>query len=97
LVFIKAKNGRRFIDHVYHSRHRYRTPLLCQLLLTPSRVIDWLYGVQTAQPDRQADDSLTPESLTDAERLRIVHRMITSCPAEGGAGINPKQGEWKEV
>ena len=61
------------------------------------RVKDWLYGVRAAQPDRETQNILTSQPLTDAERLRIVYSMITSPRGEGGAGITPKQGDWKNV
>ena len=62
-----------------------------------SRVKDWLYGVRAAQPDKETQTSLTSQPLTQAERFRIVHHMITSPREEGGAGLTPKQGEWKNV
>ena len=40
---------------------------------------------------------LTRQPLTEAERYRIVHHMITSSEEEGGAGITPKHGRWKQV
>ena len=68
------------------TRHVYR-----------SRVKDWLYGVRAAQPDEETHDALIKDPLTQAERYRIIHHMITSPTDEGGAGITPKQGQWKEV
>ena len=62
-----------------------------------SRVKDWLYGVRAAQPDREAHNTLTREPPTQGERYRIIYHMITSPKEEGGAGITPKQGQWKEV
>lgn len=62
-----------------------------------SRVKDWLYGVRAAQPDKETQRSITGQALTQAERFRIVHDMITSPREEGGAGINPKEGEWQNV
>lgn len=35
--------------------------------------------------------------MTEAERYRIIHQMLTNSKAEGGAGITPKEGEWKNV
>ena len=58
---------------------------------------DWLYGIRAAQPDRETQNSLTSQPLTEAERYRIVHHMITSPREEGGAGITPKHGQWKNV
>lgn len=61
------------------------------------RVKDWLYGIRAAQPDRETQSLMTSQPLTEAERYRIVHHMITSPREEGGAGITPKHGQWKEV
>jgi len=63
----------------------------------PQRVKDWLYGVRAAQPDKETQSSLTSQPLTEAERYRTVHHMITSPRQEGGAGITPKHGDWKTV
>lgn len=35
--------------------------------------------------------------MTEAERYRIIYETITCPQEEGGAGITPKQGEWKHV
>lgn len=35
--------------------------------------------------------------MTEAERLRIIHHLITSPWSEGGAGVTPKEGQWKNV
>ena len=35
--------------------------------------------------------------MTEAERYRIIHQMMTNPKEEGGAGITPKDGEWKDV
>ena len=35
--------------------------------------------------------------MTEAERYRIIYEMITNPKDEGGAGITPKEGEWKDV
>ncbi|MCJ1470990.1 hypothetical protein MMC07_009638 [Pseudocyphellaria aurata] len=62
-----------------------------------SRVKDWLYGVRAAQPERETGNASTAQDLKEAERLRIVHHLITSPKEEGGAGIIPKEGQWKNV
>ena len=62
-----------------------------------SRVKDWLYGVRAAQPDREAEDSMTKDPLYEAERLRIVHHLITGPKEDGCAGITPKHDPWKNV
>ena len=63
----------------------------------PGRVKDWLYGIRPAQPDRETHDSLTSQPLTEAERYRTVHQLITGPKEEGNAGIVPTHGEWKNV
>ncbi|CUS07791.1 unnamed protein product [Tuber aestivum] len=62
-----------------------------------SRVKDWLFGVRPAAPDKETQRSLDKEPLTEAERLRIVHKLITLPVGEGGAGITPEQGPWTLV
>lgn len=61
------------------------------------RVKDWLFGVRAAQPDQDTSDALSRQSLTEAERYRMIHHLITSPPEEGGAGVVPKDGQWKYV
>ena len=61
------------------------------------RVKDWLHGLRSAQPDREAHDSHNAAPMPESERFRIVHHLITCTPSEGGAGITPKSGEWKHV
>ncbi|KAB8290450.1 hypothetical protein EYC80_010881 [Monilinia laxa] len=62
-----------------------------------SRVQDWLYGVRTAAPEKNMQEALSAEPMTEAERLRLVYLLITKPRNEGGAGITPKKGEWKGV
>ena len=62
-----------------------------------SRIKDWLNGVRHVQPNSDVANILTSEPLSDAERLRQIHHMICSSREEGGAGITPKHGEWKNV
>lgn len=54
---------------------------------------DWLYGLRNTQPG----GSNSPEADTDAERLRVIHFMITAPNEYGGADIIPKHGQWKNV
>lgn len=61
------------------------------------RVKDWLFGVRPAAPDKETQRSLDKEPLTEAERLRVVHKLITLPVGEGGVGITPKQGPWTLV
>lgn len=43
------------------------------------------------------DKSLEEEPITEAERLRLVYMLIHKPQNEGGAGITPRSGEWKQV
>ncbi|KAG9625672.1 DUF590-domain-containing protein, partial [Aureobasidium melanogenum] len=62
-----------------------------------SRVKDWIHGVRSAAPPKETRKSLEEEPLHEAERYRIIYRMITNSEEEGGAGKTPKEGEWKNV
>ena len=62
-----------------------------------SRIKDWLHGVRQIQPIKETAQTLVKEPLTDAERLRQIHHIITCPDEEGGAGILPGWGEWKNV
>ena len=62
-----------------------------------ARVRDWLHGARQAQPDGGTETALAKDPLKPAERYRLVYHMITAEPSEGGAGITPKHGEWKDV
>jgi len=62
-----------------------------------SRVRDWMHGVRSAAPDKETRTALEAEPLYEAERLRIIYQLITNPTEEGGAGITPKEGEWKNV
>jgi anoctamin-10 len=62
-----------------------------------SRMKDWLHGIRQIQPLKDAATALTEEPLTPAERLRQIHNMINHPKPDGGAGITPKTGEWKNV
>lgn len=66
-------------------------------MLIRNRVKDWLYGLRAAQPDRETHNALNDSAPTEGERFRIVYHLITSPPQEGGAGIRPKSGDWKNV
>ena len=61
------------------------------------RVNDWLHGVRQAQPDRDTQNLLTSDPLTNAERLRLIYQLITGLKSDGGAEITPGKGEWKNV
>lgn len=62
-----------------------------------SRVNDWIHGIRAAAPEKETRVALQGEPLYEAERLRIIHRLITNPQDEGGAGITPKEGEWENV
>ncbi|KAL8755540.1 MAG: hypothetical protein Q9199_003557 [Rusavskia elegans] len=62
-----------------------------------SRVKDWLHGVRAAEPAKDTQDTVSGQDLTEAERFRIIHHLITSPTEEGGAGVTPKEGRWKNV
>lgn len=53
--------------------------------------------MRPAEPAREIQSTLEGQSLTEAERFRIIHHLITSPREEGGAGIIPKEGQWKNV
>lgn len=56
-----------------------------------------MHGVRSAAPDKETRAALEAEPLYEAERLRIIYQLITNPTDEGGAGITPKEGEWKNV
>ncbi|PBP15808.1 DUF590-domain-containing protein [Diplocarpon rosae] len=62
-----------------------------------SRLQDWLYGVRTVAPEKDIQKAIDGEPITEAERLRLPYLLITKPRSEGGAGITPKEGEWKGV
>ncbi|KAH0543695.1 hypothetical protein FGG08_002011 [Glutinoglossum americanum] len=62
-----------------------------------SRIKDWLHGIRLTAPEKETEKLLASEPLTDSERLRIAYFLITSPESEGGAGITPQKGEWKNV
>jgi anoctamin-10 len=65
--------------------------------LTEFRVRDWINGVRAAAPKKETEQALKEEPLYEAERLRIIYQLITNPVTEGGAGITPKEGIWKDV
>lgn len=58
---------------------------------------DWVHGVRTAEPKKETKRVLEAEPLTEAERLRVIYRLITQSSTEGCAGITPGEGVWKNV
>ena len=65
--------------------------------LTALSVNDWIYGIRTESPDQNLSHSMSAEPWHEAERLRVIYQLITEPETEGGAGITPKAGEWKQV
>ncbi|KAI1079212.1 DUF590-domain-containing protein [Whalleya microplaca] len=61
------------------------------------RVQDWLYGVRTTAPEKDVKKEFSNEAVSEAERLRTVYLLMTKRKNEGGAGITPKVGQWKDV
>ncbi|KAI1434541.1 DUF590-domain-containing protein [Xylaria sp. CBS 124048] len=61
------------------------------------RIQDWLYGVRAAALDKDITRAFETEPVTEAERLRLVYLLITLPRNEGGAGITPNKGQWKQV
>ncbi|KAG0330146.1 hypothetical protein BGZ99_008009 [Dissophora globulifera] len=66
-------------------------------------VHDWLKGVKVAdtveteellKPVKLRDQSL--DDLTDSDRIRLIHDLITDDPNEGGAGIVPDPDSYVE-
>lgn len=70
----------------YLANHIYR-----------ERVQDWLYGVRISTPDKDVGNEFTNQPVAEAERLRTVYLLITKPKNEGGAGITPNVGQWKNV
>ncbi|KAJ5117021.1 hypothetical protein N7456_001369 [Penicillium angulare] len=60
-----------------------------------SRVRDWLYGIRNTEPEPA--DAIDLATETEADRLRVISHLITLPVQEGGAGITPQHGEWKNV
>ncbi|KAG9306899.1 hypothetical protein G9A89_002568 [Geosiphon pyriformis] len=61
-----------------------------------ARVHDWLKGVRIRDID---DDNVSGSdvSLNEAERLRLVHDIITRSTNDDGAGIYPRLGDFELV
>jgi anoctamin-10 len=97
LLFVRVASDEHLFGEVYRSRCAYLLLLITYQPLTTSRVRDWIHGVRTAAPSKVTRESLEAEPLYEAERLRIIYQLITHPISEGGAGITPKEGEWKNV
>jgi hypothetical protein len=94
LVFVRVGSQEHLWAEVYRSRHVF---LSLKSIANARSVNDWINGVRTESPDQNLSHSMSAEPLHEAERLRIVYQLITEPQSEGGAGITPKHGEWKEV
>ncbi|CAG8597734.1 22952_t:CDS:2 [Cetraspora pellucida] len=57
-----------------------------------SRIHDWLVGARIRDIDENIDGP-----LSDAERLRLVHDIITNPLSEGGANINPGLSDFELI
>ncbi|KAF9932960.1 hypothetical protein FBU30_006946 [Linnemannia zychae] len=65
------------------------------------RIHDWLTGVKVADT-AEAEEMLKPakirdgslDDLTEGDRIRLIHDLITGQPSEGGAGIYPTDNEY---
>ncbi|PKX93403.1 anoctamin family protein [Aspergillus novofumigatus IBT 16806] len=83
-------------------RHGYGSSLLVCVrvprdylgrMIQESRVKDWLYGIVHELP--VASDYA--EAETPAEELRSVYHAVTWQRHQGGAGITPRIGKWKNI
>ncbi|KAI0972645.1 DUF590-domain-containing protein [Xylaria arbuscula] len=61
------------------------------------RVQDWLFSVRASAPEKDIAKEFENDPITEAERLRLVYLLITKPKNDGGAGITPKAGRWKQV
>jgi anoctamin-10 len=60
-------------------------------------VSEWLHGVRLIAPDENTRASIDEEDITNAERLRVVHLLITSPERDGGAGVTPGLNGWNYI
>lgn len=56
---------------------------------------DWLYGITQIRP--AGDSQATIEGETEAEDLRSIYHLVSWQRKDGGAGITPNWGRWKNV
>ena len=97
LVFTRVASDKRLRYEVHRSRSVCRTLQDGDRRIIIPSVKDWLHGIRAAEPDKDNTEPVTSQSLTQAERYRLVYHMITNPREEGGAGITPKEGQWKHV
>ncbi|POS82937.1 hypothetical protein EPUL_004654, partial [Erysiphe pulchra] len=58
---------------------------------------DWLIDANNTPTPSSIHMNFQENLITEAERLRLVHTLITSPISEGGVGLTPKSNEWKNV
>jgi len=97
LLFVRVASDEHLYGEVYRSRYAPIRAITRLVLTTTYSVRDWVHGVRTAAPPKETKEALEAEPLYEAERLRIIYQLITNPTHEGGAGITPKDGEWKGV
>jgi len=97
LLFVRVASDEHLYGEVYRSRYAPIRSITRLVLTTTHSVRDWVHGVRTAAPPKETKEALEAEPLYEAERLRIIYQLITNPTHEGGAGITPKDGEWKGV
>ncbi|KAI9487752.1 MAG: calcium-activated chloride channel-domain-containing protein [Benjaminiella poitrasii] len=62
------------------------------------RVRDFLLGVRVDDIEKESDAiDRTFQDLTEAERLRLIHEILTLPESEGGAGISPLVDKYVET
>ncbi|EQL01518.1 Anoctamin/TMEM 16 [Ophiocordyceps sinensis CO18] len=62
-----------------------------------ARLQDWLHGVRISGPETDPSRAFEDEPVTEAERLRLGHDIITRPINEGGAGVGEVGGGSKFV
>ncbi|BFZ57345.1 hypothetical protein PYCC9005_004397 [Savitreella phatthalungensis] len=60
-----------------------------------ARQRDWLAGIRLAVPE--VNQSIFEDPITDAERLRLVHLILTAPEEDGGAALTPGLHPWRRV
>ncbi|KAJ7114116.1 calcium-activated chloride channel-domain-containing protein [Mycena epipterygia] len=66
---------------------------LVQTLIHRERNSDFLSGLPATPINKEEK----PQPLSPADRIRLVHALITSTPADGGLGISSDSSEWDLV
>jgi anoctamin-10 len=63
--------------------------------MATNRVKDWLYGITPKQP--VGDKSTVVSGSFEAEDILSTHHLVNWPKSNGGAGITPQWGKWKNV